>query len=91
MSEARLACELKVEQLKLYRGTAGFHSIFYNSELFVVPAIIKGGALTASLTRAELGTTFISRTTDLFDTVSKITNQLLRGLRIFRRFEDPSR
>ena len=39
--EARIACELKVEGLKLYRATAGFHSIFYNSELFVVPAIIK--------------------------------------------------
>lgn len=78
--EARVACELKVEQLELYRATAGFHSIFYNSELFVVPAIIKGGSLTGSLTRAELGTTLISRTTDLSDTVSTITNQLLRGL-----------
>lgn len=78
--EARVACELKVEQLKLYRATAGFHSIFYNSDLFVVPAIIKGGSLTTPQAKAEVGTTFISRSADIADTVSTITNQLLRGL-----------
>ncbi|HXM59829.1 MAG TPA: ATP-binding protein [Terriglobales bacterium] len=78
--EARIACQLKVEGLKLYRGTAGFYSIFYNSELFLVPAIIKGGSLTASIASGEVGATFISRTADLSVTVSAITNQLLRGL-----------
>ena len=87
--EARAVCELKVEQLQPYRATAGFHSIFYNSELFVKPAIIKGGSLTTPLAKGEVGTTFISRSADLADTVSIISNQLLRGSdirRISKRF-----
>lgn len=78
--EAKIACELKVEGLKPYKATAGFHSIFYSSELFVVPEIIKAGSLTRSLARAELGTNYISRTTELPGTVATITNQLLRNL-----------
>ena len=78
--EARVACELKIEQLKLYQGTAGFHSIFYNVELCVAPGVIKGGSPTTSLATAELGTTFISRTSDLAGSVAIITNQLLREL-----------
>jgi len=46
----------------------------------LVPAIIKGGSLTASIASGEVGATFISRTADLSVTVSAITNQLLRGL-----------
>jgi hypothetical protein len=78
--EAAFACELKVEGLKLYQATKGYHSIFYNVELFIVPAIIKGGSLKVSLARTELETTFASRSSDLTDTVAAITNQLLRGL-----------
>jgi hypothetical protein len=78
--EARVACELKIGQLKLYQATAGFYSIFYNSELCVASGIIKGGSSTMSLATAEVGTTFISRAGDLAGTVSTITNQLLREL-----------
>jgi hypothetical protein len=78
--EARVACELKIGQLKLYQATTGFYSIFYNSELCVASGIIKGGSSTTSLANAEVGTTFISRTGDLAGTVSVITNQLLREL-----------
>jgi len=78
--EARVACELKIGQLKLYQATAGFYSIFYNSELYVAPGIVQGGSSTASLATAELGTTFISRTGDLAGSVATITNQLLRKL-----------
>jgi Putative DNA-binding domain len=78
--EARVACELRIDQLKLYQGTAGFHSIFYNVELYVAPGIIKGGSSMASLATAELGTTFTSRTGDLAGSVATVTNQLLREL-----------
>jgi hypothetical protein len=78
--EAAVACELKVEGLKLYKATEGYHSIFYNTELFIVPRIIKGGSLTVSLARAELGTSLVSRGNDIANTVAAITNQLLRGL-----------
>jgi hypothetical protein len=77
---ADFACELKVGGLQLYRATQGFHSIFYNTELFIVPAIIKDGSLKASVAQAELQTTFVSRTNDSANTVAGITNQLLRGL-----------
>ena len=78
--EARVVCELKVGQLELYQGTKGFYSIFYNSELYIVPSIIQGGTLSSSGASAELGTTFIARTSDLPGTVATITNQLLREL-----------
>jgi hypothetical protein len=42
MGKARVACALKIGQLKLYQATAGFYSIFYNSELCVASGIIKG-------------------------------------------------
>jgi hypothetical protein len=60
--------------------TAEFHSIFYNAELYVAPEVIKGGSSTVSLATAELGTTFISRTSELAGSVATITNQLLREL-----------
>jgi hypothetical protein len=78
--EARVACELKIDQLKLYQATKGFYSVFYNSELYVAPRVIKEGSAVNSLSSAELGTTFISRSGELAGTVSTITNQLLRGL-----------
>lgn len=78
--EARLACELKIEQLKLYQATKGFYSIFYNSDLYVAPGIIRGGSAKNALANAELGTTFISRAGELPGTVSTVANQLLRGL-----------
>jgi hypothetical protein len=78
--EARVACELKIEKLKLYQARKGFYSIFYNSELYVDPGIIKGGSALNSMATAELGTTFISRAGELAGTVSTDTNQLLRSL-----------
>lgn len=78
--EARVACELKIEKLKLYQATKGFYSIFYDLELYVDSGIVKVGSALNSIATAELGTTFISRAGELAGTVSTVTDQLLRSL-----------
>jgi hypothetical protein len=78
--EAAVAFELKVGGLSLYQGDRGYYSIFYNSDLFIVPSIIRGVSGVGSAGRAELETNFVSRTKDLPDTVAIIANQLLRDL-----------